>query len=107
MVINPIDAQIMMLNQTIVGKEQQQSRDLPVNLMNSDIENLAKELKENEERVVKSNETEGQKINDENKEKSNRNPHNKKKKNNDMESDKKENEIKTDPVRGHIIDITL
>lgn len=107
MTINPIDAQIMMLNQTIAGKEQQQSRDMPVTLMNADVENLAKELKEDEERVIKSHQTEGQKINDETKDKSKKRNKNKNKKNEISSEENNKNEFKSDPVRGHIIDITL
>ncbi len=110
MVINPIDAQIMMLNQTIVGKEQQVAKELPVQIMNEEVEKFAKERKEDTERVVKSPESEQQqKIN----EKNQRQQSNQKKQKDsekqklEKEEERKKIEHQVDILRGRIIDITL
>lgn len=110
MTIHPIDAQVMMLNQATVGKEQQQIKDLPQQLINTEIENLAKESKENETKVLQTNESEGKKIKDEDKEKnrsSSEKQRQKQKQKQKEDEERKDTEHKIDPVRGRSIDITL
>jgi hypothetical protein len=106
MSINPIDVQVMVLNQSIVGKEQQNAKDQPVQMLKADTENFVKESKESEEKVSDSPESEGeQKISDKERQKSSYYK-NKKKKQQEEEQEKKK-KMNYDPVRGRIIDLKL
>jgi len=114
MVINPIDAQIMMLNQANIGKEQQQIKDAQTQMYQTGLEKLEQEVKEDQERVIKSQESEGQKIKDQQSNNAGQQSTKKKKKN--IEQQKKDEAQQQldqpkltaiDPVRGRIIDIKL